>query len=269
MGMTILTIPLADLLARYEQEYVVFSGHERTVAHYRLQRLQNYFGADVTDVHPAEVDRFFQSLASKSPATRNRYRALLGHLLKWGFERGLVEGVLPKLKLEPENNERTRRLAHQEEEQLARLMDEDLRLLFYAALDTGLRRGALLKLVGRDVRDGALVVPASIQKQRRSQIIPLSRRLLASIEERKPGPREPLFPVYNFREKWDRVRKAVGCEDLHWHDLRGEFASRLDEHGVEVSVTSRLLGHASLNTTQRYLRPRVERFRDAIDKLGV
>jgi integrase len=266
--LTTFSLSLNDLFTRYKDEYVNFFGREKTVTAHRMKRLEERFGAASTTLHPAEVDRFFQSLASLSPASRNRYRSLLGHILRWGMERGLVDGGFPRLQPEPEHNERTRRLSSQEETQLAALMDSDFRLFFYAALDTGLRMGALRKLTGKDYFDGAIRVPASIQKHRRVQIIPLTRRLKEALAQTQPGPNEPLFPVYRFREKWDQLRKKTGCKDLHWHDLRGEFASRLSERKVPVEVVSKLLGHTSLTTTQRYLRPRVEAFQDAIDTLN-
>ena len=40
--------------------------------------------------------------------------------------------------------------------------------------------------------------------------------------------------------------------NLHWHDTRHEFASRLDERGVPLSQIRDLLGHASIVTTERY-----------------
>jgi integrase len=41
--------------------------------------------------------------------------------------------------------------------------------------------------------------------------------------------------------------------NLHWHDLRREYASRLAERGVPITEIQRLLGHASVLTTERYI----------------
>lgn len=41
--------------------------------------------------------------------------------------------------------------------------------------------------------------------------------------------------------------------DLHWHDLRREAACRWLSKGLDLRATQLLLGHADLNTTQRYL----------------
>ena len=39
--------------------------------------------------------------------------------------------------------------------------------------------------------------------------------------------------------------------NLHWHDLRHEYASRLVERGVPLSQVRDLLGHASIATTEK------------------
>jgi Phage integrase family len=39
--------------------------------------------------------------------------------------------------------------------------------------------------------------------------------------------------------------------NLHWHDLRHEYASRLVERGVPLAQVRDLLGHASILTTER------------------
>jgi integrase len=264
--------PFTDLLTVYETEYLKFQGRESRVNGHRLQHLAASLGT-FTVLTTENVDRFFHSLAHCQPSTRNRYRSLLSHVLKWGGQRGHVKGDLPPdfLRHESEHNERTRRLAEEEESRLTQHMSDDLRLLFHAALDTGLRYGALTQLTWKDYQGGVLVVPARTQKQRQSQRIPLTNRIKRVLDAKSDRalPKDTLFPVDHFRSRWDRARQSAGVQDLHWHDLRGEFASRLSEREVRVEVVSRLLGHASLTTTQRYLRPRVSDFEEAIGKLGV
>src|SRR5262249_49794869 len=49
------------------------------------------------------------------------------------------------------------------------------------------------------------------------------------------------------------ARKAFNALDLHWHDLRHEYACRLAERGVPITKIQYLLGHASVVTTERYI----------------
>lgn len=261
---------LTDILDIYEENYLEFLHRELLVNRHRIEKVRQKMG-HLKSITPTDIAQFLFAFRELSAATRNRYRSLLRHLLRWAVDQELGEGELSSkvFKMEREDNERTRRLNKDEETKLLSEMGTDLRDLFYAALDTGLRRGTLFQLHHRDVSDGCLVVPAATQKHRKSQRIPLTSRLKAIVERRKGEPDELIFDSTGFEYRWEQAKRKAGVEGLHWHDLRGEFASRLDEAGVEVTVTSRLLGHSDLHTTQRYLRPRIERFREAIDKLGV
>jgi integrase len=50
-----------------------------------------------------------------------------------------------------------------------------------------------------------------------------------------------------------QARKIFNSIDLHWHDLRHEYACRLAERGVPITKIQYLLGHASVVTTERYI----------------
>jgi integrase len=55
--------------------------------------------------------------------------------------------------------------------------------------------------------------------------------------------------------------------DLHFHDLRREFASRLLETGAAIHDVRELLGHASISTTSRYLQSAPSRLHQAVQRL--
>jgi integrase len=55
--------------------------------------------------------------------------------------------------------------------------------------------------------------------------------------------------------------------DLHWHDLRHEYASRLAERGVPLAQVSDPLGHASIFTTERYDNQKLEALPAAVGRL--
>ena len=55
------------------------------------------------------------------------------------------------------------------------------------------------------------------------------------------------------RTTWRATCRRAKIEDLHFHDLRREFASRLLESGAPQHVVRDFLGHASIGTTSRYL----------------
>ena len=142
-------------------------------------------------------------------------------------------------------------------------------------------------------------------KNRRTRLVPIgTKRLLAvlewlrlDVEGRQKPDDAPVFSnevgelVRSFRSAWlTTVLKAHGVKphwrkkasyrqltedyveafqaiNLHWHDLRHEYASRLVERGVPLSQVRDLLGHASITTTERYDNQRLEALQAAAGTL--
>ncbi len=164
---------------------------------------------------------------------------------------------------------RNRRLHDADAEQ--RLLDAakpHLRGVITAMLDTACRPGEILSLQWRDVslERRELTIRAEKEKTRRERIIPISTRLMAILEMRRPDPAGAGLPpdayvfgdaigrrVKSVQEAWTNARKAADLGDFQPRDLRHEAASRFDEAGVPIVYVSSLLGHSNLSTTSRYL----------------
>lgn len=46
---------------------------------------------------------------------------------------------------------------------------------------------------------------------------------------------------------WQRTRKELGIEDLRYHDLRREAASRLAEMGLPINIVAKITGHKNMS----------------------
>jgi integrase len=134
-----------------------------------------------------------------------------------------------------------------------------LRAIIVCALDTGMRRGEILKLEWRDVdfERRLLTVRAFTTKTMRARKVGISRRLerelRAIAEARGSAPGDRPFPYTDFQDGWDTVRTRAGLAGLRVHDLRHSAASRLVKKGLSIAEVARLLGHTKLETTFRYL----------------
>ena len=64
-----------------------------------------------------------------------------------------------------------------------------------------------------------------------------------------------------------RAVKESGIAHFRFHDLRHTFATRLAQRGVALYTISKLLGHRSIATTQRYAHHYVESLRSGVKVL--
>jgi len=64
-----------------------------------------------------------------------------------------------------------------------------------------------------------------------------------------------LFPVTvsAVKDASPRAVAKAGIEDLHFHDLRHTFGSRLAQMGTPLTQIKELMGHRTIKTTERYI----------------
>jgi len=105
-------------------------------------------------------------------------------------------------------------------------------------------------------------------KGAKSRVVPVSDRLAEAIidwqflidaeglilrslgRNRMPGESISTTGLYNIVQKRGAM---IGKLDLQPHDLRRTFAELGRRAGIPISQISKLLGHASIETTQEYL----------------
>lgn len=137
-----------------------------------------------------------------------------------------------------------------------------LRPLVIAALDTGMRRGELLKLKWSQLDlDGRLIhVLASHTKTLTSRDVHVSQRLEAELRRlwdvSLKDPEDLVFGIKdNARMAFTSARADAGLDDVRFHDLRHTAATRLVQRGLSLSEVGRILGHTQPTTTYRYVNP--------------
>ena len=157
------------------------------------------------------------------------------------------------------------------------------------AVDKGVRRGEMLKIKNSDIDwkatpDPILTIQWGNAKNRRNREIPLvsprvlrwlhSRRAVGGLQGHPFGDRDG-SGLKSFRTAWEALLAKAGITDrerrldgdLHWHDLRHECGSRYAEQGMDVRRIQYLLGHANLETRERYLNPNVRMIGEAMRKV--
>ena len=135
------------------------------------------------------------------------------------------------------------------------------------AIYTGLRFVDIFKLEFKDIVDGKINI-----KQQKTNV-PLSIKLhptaLEIIESQPIGKR--IFEITSY-EVWRRNVKKIYAEaglsdKLTGHCARHTFATMLITNDVDLYTVSKLLGHTSINHTQKYAKVVDKKKDEAIDKL--
>jgi integrase/recombinase XerD len=141
------------------------------------------------------------------------------------------------------------------------------RCLLMTAYATGLRVSELVRLKVSDIDSERMMIKVEQGKGKKDRYTILSERLLSELRSYWKEHRSPiwLFPnrkggsisidyaqrIYNWAKQKAQIHKGKGI-----HTLRHCFATHLLEAGVDLVTIKTLLGHNSLQSTQRYLQIR-------------
>ncbi len=163
--------------------------------------------------------------------------------------------------------------------------------LVFLAISTGMRRSELLNLHWHDVDFAGGVLRVRKAKSRSGiRAIALdtetldvlrAHRLAEMRKERELGRAWPATGLVftspiglaisesTLYFRWDRIRKAAGLPDVHFHDLRHQQGALLARLGVHPKVAQERLGHANFNLTMAtYTAVGAEQQRAAADAVG-
>jgi len=229
-----------------------------------------------------------KSAATKTPATVNRYLAVMGHLLvtaqrEWHWIQINPMDQVSKLK---ERNERTRYLEDtgtaDSPSELGRLLDacrlsesQDLYLAVLVGLMTGGRRNEVLLLTWRDIDLGHGTVTLSGQKTGTRRTVTIPAEVVDLLAERRGPPKALVFSSANdparptdLRSAWETALRRAEIENFRWHDLRHSAASYLAMEGASLADIAGVLGHRTLQMVKRYSHLSPEHIAKASAKIG-
>ena len=207
-------------------------------------------------------------------------------LLRALFYRAIATGdadlnpvaALPKgKKLRKEMPTAGRILEEDEQPKLLEQLPGWLLLMAIFCLQTATRRGDLVKLTWKPVHPQ--YVEFLETKECKKRIIQLNRdarAVLDMLKPEKPAPEAFVFQPEVPRTAlecqiegyWNRAVNRSGLPHIRFHDLRHTAGTRMVEAGVDLETVRKLMGHASLTTTQRYLHSNDQQQRRAVDTLA-
>jgi integrase len=270
-----------------KHDWSVYNSHiRRELGHYFLNELTN----PVLDVWVRE-----QVLKGLKRSTVNKHIHLFNRLLNlarhWTF--------LPLQSQHQKNIKKLRVGDHTQrflsDEEMARLLKASQATqhpYYYCIvrlfLMTGARHGELRLAKWNDIDFEKRIWTIPHSKNGRARRIILSTPAIETFHQIRTKTEQLLLPTtqtdyvitnpqtrtayHSFYGTWFIVRRAAKLDDLRIHDLRHTFASVLVNKGVSIYEVQTLLGHSSVQMTQRYahlapdtLQRRAELVGDIID----
>lgn len=244
---------------------------------------QNYGDPLLEEITASWISTVKSSLYSekrvKKPATVNRYLANLKTILHKARDEWEVLIRIPKIKMDAENNERTRVITPDERQKLVetlknstnkkRSYDKDVADLVDFLCETGLRLSEALTLDNKCFQiEGALQVFPVNSKNKKPRTVPLTRQAKEIIDRRGHKPFANLDPFKcNRAFNWAKEQIGIHEEEFCIHACRHTYASRNLEKGNDLMTVKELLGHSSYQTTQRYSHLATEHLRQAVRRL--
>jgi site-specific recombinase XerD len=139
------------------------------------------------------------------------------------------------------------------------------RALLETAYATGMRLSEVTKILISDIDSERMVIRVEQGKGQKDRHLMLSPSLLETLRAyyRADKPKKYLFPGQGGKrplshsaaqEGFHKARIKAGIDKpVSFHTLRHCFATHLLEDGADIRKIQVLLGHRSLQTTQRYI----------------
>jgi integrase len=282
---------VADLIDRYEKSVLP---QKRSQEHQRrqLERWREELGHIVlAELTPGAVAEARDNIASdtvrgdqkRSPGSVNRYLAALSHALRVGAEEWgwLEHSPMKSVRKLKEPKGRVRYLNDDERLRLLKACKESSDPLLYPivliAMLTGMRKGELLSLTWDhvDLERSRVVLQETKNDERRPVSLP--QAACEQLEQLWANAAENALYVFpnadgsgpiDIRPAWEAAREKAGLQDFRFHDLRHTTASYLAMNNASVAEIAAVLGHKSLQMTQRYAHLSEQHTADVVERMS-
>ena len=276
-------LTLAGLIERYLETVTV---HKRGGASERIRLKaflrQRWTNKPLNQITPQTFSNYRdERLKTVQSGTVIRELGLLRSIYETArneWDLPISDNPLAKVRKPRQPEARDRRVSADELEKLLTACDECrndwLKPGILLAIETGMRRGEMLRVLIGDVDVDASTLNIPITKNGHARCIPLTPKAVTIISDQKTDDSKStdrLFPVSPnaFRLAWERCRRRVAktypaIADLRFHDLRHEAVSRFFEMGLSVPEVALISGHRDPRMLFRYTHLKAE---DIVAKL--
>lgn len=230
------------------------------------------------DIDRDTIDQLiaYKSQSNVSPATINRYLALIRAILRRCEREWLWIEKAPFVRLLPEPNRRVRWITPDQARTLLQELPDHHVYPVLFALATGLRHGNVVGLQWEqiDLKRRTAWLYADQVKNGEDLHVSLNDMALSVLHARRYTHKTHVFtyrgkPIARLTTKaWYKALERAGIDNFRWHDLRHTWASWLVQKGVPLYAVQEMGGWKSAAMVRRYahLAPAVNlKYAQAID----
>lgn len=234
-------------------------------------------GRELAGITRQEIQRIGAIKAAEaSPATANRYLALIRAILIRAQRFWEWLDRVPAITLSPEPKQRIRWLTREQAERLLAELPPHLAAMARFSLATGLRQSNVtgLRWDQIDLARAVAWIHPDQSKSRRAIPVPLNAEALAVIRSQVGKHPEQVFtfrgkPVDRASDSaWYKAVKRCGLDDFRWHDLRHTWASWHVQAGTPLHVLQELGGWRTPAMVQRYAHLAPEHLAEHADRIS-
>ncbi len=220
-----------------------------------------------------------------APATIKHVLQVINRVHNWHIDTGIhPTGINPckTIKLPKFDNKITNPLSEDETRGMLAYLESregnrQAALFTCLAVYTGRRQGELLALLKEDVDLERGTITCKNTKNGKTLSFPINQAATRCFQEaldlNPKGEKVFSYTRCGFKSTWYRLRdrmleRGVITKPIRFHDLRHTYASILANSGkVSLQTIQKLLGHSTIELTQRYAHLNDKTLRDAVDLL--
>ncbi|MFC2035535.1 tyrosine-type recombinase/integrase [Chloroflexota bacterium] len=261
----------AELFSLYED--ILSLRHSSQDALEEAKRVLGHF-LNFLDGSPPSPELAYSYLArftKHQPTTLYRYASIVKTFMGWYGEKLDIKIRLPERLpnyVEQDDIDKLKE-AMKNKKTHKKVVERNL-LIIELGLKAGLRRSDISNLMVKDIDLNRNYLVVRHGKGMKDRIIDLTPTLHEMLERYMKG-KAPEERLVNLAPStisgiitWAAKKAGV---DIHTHSLRHFFGQSLIDTGTDIETARRLMGHASIKTTQVYLGRTSKQRKEAIDRL--
>ena len=258
------------LLNRYKGCLILNGRSHKTVAGYTriIQKLVDFLNMPLTEVGTYEIRYFLACEKERGISNRSleNYRSYLSAFFTWMTEEEIIQkNPMNPVKTITYKNEIKKAFSDVEIDSLRSACKSfKERAIVEALLSTGVRVDELSKMKVSDIDFSKLEVMVLNGKGDSERRTYTTQVAAAHIKKYLADRREDgVWLFYNrnhkqlesggIRKILNTIAERAGVENVHPHRFRRTFATNLSKKGMDIREIRKLLGHANINTTMKYI----------------